>query len=273
MSISTITVALVILGGFFLCYKNFNELAEKTSPKVTGTLYLKEGLSPDEIEIVRARVLGLSKVAGVEFKSKNTVVAELQTFLGESNSALPGSELFPDILEIQLTPDSTAQDVQPLKGALTPITNVAEVDFSEDWVAKYKKVRKMLNLFGAFLFICIVLGCTFILANFMGVRHQSRRSEIEIVRLVGADPSFVFTPYVWEALIEGTAGASLALAILFFLKQLFVTLINVQWTSILGIKQWAYLSPLQAIGVLFLGVFIAFCGSLTVLFRTPQPAT
>jgi len=37
ISVTTITVALVILGTFFLCYRNFENLAEKTSPQVTGT--------------------------------------------------------------------------------------------------------------------------------------------------------------------------------------------------------------------------------------------
>ena len=41
ISISTIAVALLILGTFFLCYRNFEALAEKTSPQVTGTVYLK----------------------------------------------------------------------------------------------------------------------------------------------------------------------------------------------------------------------------------------
>ena len=70
VSIMTICVALVIIGGFFLCFRNFEKLAEKTSPQITGTAYLREEVSTSQIDPLRDRILGLENVQKVTFKSK-----------------------------------------------------------------------------------------------------------------------------------------------------------------------------------------------------------
>ena len=141
------------------------------------------------------------------------------------------------------------------------------MDFSEDWLAQYKRVRQVLRVFGFLLLVGCLVGCTFIIANFMGMRHQSRKSEIDIVRLIGAHQNFVLGPFLWEGLIEGMIGSTIALSLLYFLKLSLATLISVQWTSLLGVHEWLYLSPAQLMITISVGVLMSFCGGFTVFMR------
>src|SRR5262245_41095504 len=94
-SIATISVALIILGAFYLFYRNLEVLAERTSPAITGTLYLKEGLTPTQTDEILKSVLAQSKVKKAVFKSKDVVFEELQSFLGGTmHQPLTGGELF-----------------------------------------------------------------------------------------------------------------------------------------------------------------------------------
>ena len=268
ISISTIAVALVILGGFFLFSRNFDSLAERTSPQVTGTVYLKEGLTETQIEMLKARLLALDHMQNATFKTKGSVVEDLQAFLGGTGvDSLPGTELFPDVMELQVKPETGPSNISLLKGIISKFPEVAEVDFSEDWLAQYKKVRQLLEVFGFMLLAAILVGCSFIIANFMGMRHQSRKNEIDIVRLIGAHRNFILTPFLWEGLIEGLLGASLALVILYILKGVLTAVVTVHWTTLLGIREWLYLSPAQMMGVVAMGIAMAFCGSVTVFLR------
>ncbi len=264
----TISVALVIIGCFFLCYRNFEKLAEKTSPQISGTAYLKEELTQIQIQALRDRILGLENVQKVSFKSKSNVVEELQAFLGSSGgSYLPGSELFPDVLELEVKKDISPEKIQIIKGIVSRFPEVAEVDFSDDWLAQYKKISQIVKIIGLIIMGFMIVGCSFLIANFMGMRHQSRRNEIEIVNLIGADRNFIITPYIWEGVIEGIAGSSIAITVLFSVKIFFSSLISAHWSTFLGMPHWSFLSFAQILVIYAIGITMALLGGVTVFLR------
>lgn len=267
-SVGAITISLVILGGFFLCYRNFEVISEKASPALTGTIYLKDALTDSEVARVRERVLSLENVKKVAFKPRRIVVDELQVFLGASGmESLPGSELFPDVLEVELKKETPAQSVTTLKSVIAKFSEVTEVDFSEDWLFQFKKVRQFLQGFGFVLMAGILFGCGFMIANFMGMRHQSRKNEIEIVNLMGAHRNFILTPFIWEGVIEGIIGSCLALLILYFIRIVLSSLLLVNWSSMLGVKEFLYLSVSQLLILICVGVATALVGGITVFLR------
>ncbi|MFM8313308.1 MAG: cell division protein FtsX [Deltaproteobacteria bacterium] len=268
VSILTIAVALVIIGGFFLCYRNFDKLAEKTTPQISGTAYLKEEVTPNQISALKERILSLENVQKVSFKSKANVVEELQSFLGATGSAsLPGSELFPDVIELEVKKDISPEKIQILKGVVSRFPEVAEVDFSDDWLAQYKKIGQVIKIVGLVIMGFMIVGCSFLIANFMGMRHQSRRNEIEIVNLIGADRNFILTPYIWEGIIEGLSGAILAIIVLLITKVIFSSFVSAHWSVLLGVPTWSFLSFTQVIVVFVIGVTMALLGGVTVFLR------
>jgi len=267
ISVATITVALLLLGGFFFCYRNLESLAEKTNPHVTGTLYLKDALSDAQVRTLREHVLSLQAVSRVQFKNKGSVVKELQGFLGTRESdVLPGSELFPDILDVELARDADEDTIVALKKSLARLPEVAEVDFSEDWLAQYNRFAYMVKVIGALLMAAILLGSSFIIANFMGMRHQARREEIEIVRLMGAHRGFILTPFLLEGIFEGVLGAAIALSALYGMKS-FLSAFSVPIAGLFGISRFVYLSPGQFVTVIAVGIAMAFISSFTVFLR------
>lgn len=268
VTVLTISTALVIMGGFFLCYRNLEVVAEKTNPVVTGTVYLKEGLAPVDLQSLIAKIKQLENVASVTFKEKKQVVTELYAFMGHGlREGLPGSELFPDVLEVDLRREAGNASAAVLHRTISNLPGVAEVDFSEDWLQQYHKVRTILKVLGVVLVLAMVLGCSFIVANFMGIRSHYRKNEIDIMRLFGAQRNFVLTPFLWEAIIEGVLGACAALILLMGFKWMIGFLISGKWTAALGLQSWLYLSASQIVLIVLMGVTMALLGSLTVFLR------
>jgi cell division transport system permease protein len=268
MSISTISVALIIIGAFLLCLRNFNYVAEKTSPQITGTFYLKEELSAVDVQRLKEKILSLEHVKKVVFKPKRSVVEELQVFLGGSSTEiLPGGELFPDVYEIELKKDTSPSEIGIIKSILHRFPEAAEVDFSDDWLAQYKRVQHLLTWVGFILMAGVIIGCTFIIANFMGMRHQQRKNEIEIVNLIGAHRNFILSPFLWEGAIEGVLGALVSLVILYFGQFVASTLLHAQWVNFLSLQSWLFLSLWQMGLVVVLGVMMALFGGVTVFWR------
>ena len=56
ISITTLAIALFILGGFFLLSRNVQHVAEAPGAETSGTLYLKAGLSETEINTLKDRL-------------------------------------------------------------------------------------------------------------------------------------------------------------------------------------------------------------------------
>lgn len=270
-SIATIGVSCLIMGSFLLGYRNFESIAEKTNPHMTGTVYLKEGLSENQIDLLKENILSQENVLKATFKSKRNVADELQVFLGTTSSEiLPGSELFPDLIELELNQNTSPQEVTALKNILSKESQISEIDFSEDWLTQYKKVRSILTTIGWILISALVIGCGFIIANFMGMRHQARKEEMEIVQLIGAQTSFVLAPFLWEGVIEGILGAGSAIGLLFAAKWILGDVLAINWGSVLGVSSWMFLSFGQGLLLLFVGITMALVGSIAVFLRTSE---
>lgn len=268
VSITTITVALILVGAFLVFIQNVERVAEKTNPRVTGTVYLKEGLGEDQIRELRDKVFALEQVKQVVFKDRDSVVGEIQGFLGESaHRPMPGSEVFPDVLEIELDSAVKGDGIALVQKSLLSMGGVQEVDFSDGWLAQYKKIRKLGQFFGALVLLAIIFGCGFIIANFMGIRHQARQQEIQIARMMGAHRGFILAPFVWEGVIEGVMGATAAVCVLYMATVGFSQVITLEWGSVLGLKRLAFLSASQLLCVLFVGISMALIGSIMVFFR------
>jgi len=270
-SIATISVSCLIMGSFLLGYRNFENIAEKSNPHVTGTVYLKEGLSDSAVSLLRENILAQENVVRATFKSKRKVADELQVFLGTTGSEiLPGSELFPDLIEIDLNQETSPEQITALKSVLATLPQISEVDFSEDWLTQYKKVRGVLTTIGWVLISALIVGCGFIIANFMGMRHQARKEEMEIVQLIGAETSFVLAPFLWEGVLEGILGAGSAMVLLFLAKWILGGVSALNWSSVLGVSSWLFLSVGQGLFLLFVGITMALVGSIAVFLRTSE---
>jgi cell division transport system permease protein len=268
VSVSTVAIALLIVGFFLLCYRNFERIAESTNPNTTGTLYLREGLSEIQIYTVRDRILALEHVHKAVYKTKDTVMRELSAFLGTDDpERIPTGELFPDVIELELSRDAPSGTVGILKATLAQFSEIAEADFSEDWLVHYKKIRGFLKAFSVLFIIGMVLGCSFLIANFMGMRYQQRKNEIDIVRLIGASHKFVLSPFLWEGLLEGILGTTCALLLLYGIKSAMNAWLSSQWASLLGITEWLYLSTGQWILMGTVGALMAFLGGIGVFLR------
>jgi cell division transport system permease protein len=259
---------LILVGSFLVFFQNLEKVTEKTNPRVTGTIYLKEGLSPDQVRELRDKVFALDMVHQVVFKDRDSVVGEIQSFLGETtHRVLPGSEIFPDVLEIELDSAAKKDSVDLARSSLLAMAGVQDVDFSDGWLVQYKKIRTLAQFIGVFVLVAVVVGCGFLIANFMGLRHQSRRQEILVARMMGAQRSFILAPFVWEGVIEGLLGAFVAVSFLYLGTLVFSQVITLEWGALLGLKRLTFLSPSQLLCVFTVGIAMALVGSILVFFR------
>lgn len=269
LSILTVTAALVVLGLFFLCHRNFVAVAKRSVDRSVGLVYLKPGVAPVERDAVEARLRAMAEVRQVRFKNGGTVQAELAQVLGDREAAVDPqtAAFFPELFELELAPGLAATQVEEIRKRIAAIASVEEVDLSEQWAVQYQKARSFLDLLGVLFVLVVGVGCALVIANFMGLRHQARKEEISVVQLFGGTQPFVVGPFILEGVLEGVLGAIVALVTLGVVQSGLSALVKVRWSTVLGLEQWLFLSPSQTALLVTLGVGMATFGSLSVFLK------
>ncbi|MCB0404244.1 MAG: permease-like cell division protein FtsX [Bdellovibrionales bacterium] len=268
LSIVTIAISLLILGVFLVVYRNFVHLADHASPTPVGTAYLQEGLNELEINNLSDRILSMEGVRDVEFKTRKSVLEELANFYGDAAVDSGGVEgFFPNLLEVHLRDTVNENSLKRLSDQIASFPEVTQVDFARGWQSQFKRLKNVMSWIGLALMAGLLLGCSFIIANFMGMRHQSRRRDIEIIHLMGASRRYILMPFLWEGMLEGLMGVGVAVSALVVLNSVFLVPLAKQWGGMAGIDQFAFLSPAQIAYMVGIGLVMALIGSVTVFIR------
>jgi cell division transport system permease protein len=256
-----------------LSYRNLEALAAKTKPVKMGSVFLKEGTTPEQVEALKNSLGSEKEITKVVYRDRESISKDMQSFL--KPTAVNGGlnvDVFPEVFELEFQSSSTPTSLSILKTKLETYDSVAEADFSEGWLQQYRKLSRVLGWIGLVLSSGILIGCALIIANFMGIRHQSRRDEIQLVKLMGAQHGFILSPFLWEGVLDGVLGGAVAFSLLWITTEGTSHYLHQNWNTFLGLNELVFLTPIQSIALLGVGVLMALIGSITVFFRLQENA-
>jgi cell division transport system permease protein len=217
LSTGTIAIALFVLGAFLLITSNLQRLGDEWSRAAELSVYLKDDASAaDRTRVERLLVPG-EVVASFEFVSQADALTRFkQTFADLAATAeTVGDSPLPASYEVRLQPSNRAQTgVDGLAAALRKTAGVSDVRYDREWLDRLLSAVGVIRSAGLILGIGLTLAAALTVANVVRLALHARRDEIEIMHLVGAPTTFVRGPFVMEGVLQGGAGALVALAVL-----------------------------------------------------------
>ena len=141
------------------------------------------------------------------------------------------------------------------------------MQYGEEWVRRFNIFLNFMRLVGALLGAFLVVAVLFIVSNTIKLTIYARRDELEVMFLVGATRFFIKAPFLVEGIVQGGAGALIAVTLLLGLYELFLYNADSFLTFNPATSGLSFLPP-EYIGTLLLsGVLLGFVGSLTSLRR------
>lgn len=263
-------MTLFIFGGFMLVETNLQKLLKVWGEQIQITAYLRNDVADARLASLIDRVRAMPAVERVRHISQEQAWRDFQVALGTQSGLLDGlpREVLPASVEISLQPahrDTPA--VEELAERLRNEKDVASVEYPQEWVERLGLVVLVVEwikwIFAGVLFLVTF----FIVGSTVKLAILARKDEVEIMQLVGASEELIQAPFVIEGMIQGLAGAAIAIiglaaAYLLFKKEM---------ASMGGM-----LSPLGELGFLELegillllgiGLFLGAVGSLISLRR------
>lgn len=180
-------------------------------------------MTHDSVSLAQAHELSeelasLALVESVLLVSKDQALVELGQWLGLSPEVLAslGNPL-PHSISLTLT-STQSQALQGLTDELTKHPLVAEVLLDTEWLSRLQAIAMFgERLLWAFVVIAL-LACLLIIGNTTRLAVESRRQEILVTKLVGANNAYVMRPFLYTGFAYGAAGGLVALLITYSVK-------------------------------------------------------
>jgi len=268
LTVSTITLALLIIALFMLAYVNLERTVEQWSSKVVVVVYFDREPLSQELSILKSRISALPGAGSISFVSSENALKRFKERLKGQESLLEGvsADTLPSSLEISLTRDHRATEaVNIFVARLKKIPGIGEVQYGEEWVKKFLSFFNFLRILGLLIAVFLLLAVLFIVSNTIRLTILARSDELEIQALVGATPLFIKAPFLIEGVIQGAAGA--ILAVLLLTGSYFALLSNS--ANFLAFNPaeagFVYLPPMHLATLVVGGSLLGFIGSMLSL--------
>lgn len=216
ISIMTITIALIILGVFFLLTANLNNLANFISSKLEIRVYLKDGLSVEEIREFQTRLAEIPEVKEIVFIDSDTAWEQFKkNFQTLELDGIIEENPLPHALNIYLRHNTgMAKTAQFLK---TGFPNyIDDVGYMGVIAERIEGLTKLIKAGGVLLIGFLTIATLFIVVNTIRLTVIARQQEIEIMQLVGATDHFIRWPFIIEGVLMGLCGGITSAVILRF---------------------------------------------------------
>lgn len=221
LSVLTIAGGLFVLGFFLALNTNLQRVVGRWTESAELSVYLKEDATAAQLQVVDDLISQSGLAASRDYVSKQQAAARFkQDFPDLSGAAdrMDGNP-FPASFEVRLKPEvrEAGAAVDNLAATLAGVQGVADVRYDRRWLARLNAVVRFLRALGLAIVVLLAIASALTVANVVRLAASAREDEIEIMALVGAPLAFVRGPFVVEGILQGGAGALLAMILLWVL--------------------------------------------------------
>jgi cell division transport system permease protein len=212
-------VTLFVISSFIIFNIIINYTTESLENKIDISVYFFDKATDEQLLIIKnqiakrddvADVKYISKVEALEIWNSRQMDERIKNLVTADNNPLPRS------LEIKAT------DPDHLDSIATYLTKdeykdlIRKVDYQEnkDIIQKLKSVIEFSRKLGIALSTVFILISILVILNTIRLTIVTRKDELEIMRLVGANNNFIKIPFFIEAILYGIFGSVLSMIIL-----------------------------------------------------------
>jgi cell division transport system permease protein len=267
---AVVTTAFTMLGMgvFLLLYLNIQGVLGSLHEEIKVIVYFRDSIPPDAMTTLRAKVAEDSAVSGIEFVSRDQALASFRNRFPSEERLLNGlgDNPFPASLVLKIVPRfRTSQAVADLVQKLQALPEVEEVLYNRDLIEDLAAGLRYLRLLGILVGAVLAVSMVTILANTIRLTLYARREDIEILRLIGATPGFIKTPFFLEGALLGGVGAACSLLLLravFGFAETKMALHGTFWGLGAGLS---FLPARLMVAMVMLGILLGFLGSVVSL--------
>ncbi len=221
---AVMTITLIIILLTVAAQNILSDTTTSISKKIDRSIYLKTGTTKKQASDIISGLEKLSNVESVNFISteegKEQLAGMKKGDVGVMNALSEATNKIPSTVRIVLkNPNDTSQIVNFVKTSKALekyIDSSRQPSFmsdrksATDTIAAWTRTARRIGVVASVLFTVI---STLIIFNTIRMAIYNRKDEIEMMKLIGADKSFIRGPFIIEAIFYGIIAAFIACGI------------------------------------------------------------
>ncbi len=211
-SILVLSSCLILLGAFGLLIRNIDVNIEKLGLLNEIVVFTDYDVTSEELRIITEDIKALENVTYVDFISKETGFESMKETYPDY------VELFDSIAESGDNPlaDSFIITYKDTAGAnkleydLLQIEGVMKVNNRVDYAAAIENFKSGASFVFVWFFALLLAVSLFVIFNTVKLAVHGRRTEISIMRFIGATKAYIIAPFIIEGVTIGAFSATIA---------------------------------------------------------------
>ena len=212
MTMAVLGVSLSLPAALQVLVKNAENITQSWNSAAEISLFINEGRSEQSIQSLITRIKSFREVASVDYISREQALEEFQRLsgFGEALSYLDENPL-PAVVSV--TPSVKYSSPTGARELLRKLEREPEVSFGRldiEWLERLQALVRLLEKTVLAIAALLVLAVVLVIGNTIRLAIMNRRTEIEIMKLVGATEAFIQRPFLYTGIWYGVIGGLLA---------------------------------------------------------------
>ena len=207
-SISCITITLIVVAVSIVLSQNVDNFTKLVEKDVTIVSFIDNEVDKKEIEEIKDKIASIDNVDKIEYKSKQKITKEMRESSESFDSIMKNwdEEENPiqntyqvkvvDINDI----DKTAKEIKKIDG-------ITLVKYGEGMVEQLISTFEFVHKICIGAVVALIIVTAFLISNTIKITINSRKTEIGIMRLIGASNLNIRIPFIIEGLVLGMLGS------------------------------------------------------------------
>ncbi|GGI82042.1 permease-like cell division protein FtsX [Shewanella gelidii] len=263
MTMAVLGVSLSLPAALQVLVKNAESITQSWNSAAEISLFVDEGRSEQSIQSLIARIRVYPEIAEVQYISREQALAEFQRLSG-FGEALSYLDTNPLPAVVMVTPTVKHSNPKGARLLLSKLERESEVSFGRldiEWLERLQAVVRLLERSVLAVALLLVLAVVLVIGNTIRLAIMNRRTEIEVMKLVGATESFIQRPFLYTGIWFGVIGGMLAWLIInvlvWYLEGALVELLGLYGSSL----QMQSLTFVELLELMLLASFLGWLGS------------
>jgi len=206
--ITTMAAILTIFGAFFRSAMSLSSFAHELGNVLEISVYLKSNTDPN---LVKNRVNEFEHVESVKIVPKEQSWIDLKREMKLPDVSNP----LPDTLRVKV---DKPENIDAVFANLKNLTSVEDMSYAQKLAKRIQTLNHVVNTLTILVVIIMGMLTVTIINNTIQLVIQSRKDEIEIMRLMGVSNWYIRFPLIMQGAFYGFSGAIVAFIPLHFVE-------------------------------------------------------
>ena len=221
-SVMTVVVSLALVGASLMLRQGVQNATRRWQGGIEFVVFMNPNATKEQTDAIKKNLQDHPQIQRANYVDQKASYVEFKQLFHDQPElirSVSASDLPPSFRVVPV--NKTEKNIDQLGKTYGSMPGVKEVSYASATIRAVQELSQRLTV-GIIVVALVLLGAAILLIlNTIRMAMFARRREIEVMKLVGATNWFIRVPFMLEGLVQGVAGALLAVLALASFKPFF----------------------------------------------------